>query len=43
MTVTVPVIMRIIGVVLAGFLWVHYLGMPFGLLASVATALLYLA
>lgn len=42
MTLTVPLITRIIGVIIAGFLWIHYLGMPYGLIASVATALLFL-
>jgi hypothetical protein len=36
------IIVRVIGVLLAGFLFVHFLGMPYGLLAGVATALLFL-
>lgn len=31
------------GVGLATFLWVHYLGMPYGLLAGASTAMLFLA
>lgn len=42
MTMTIPTITRIVGAVLAGYLWIHYLGMPYGLLAAVATALLFL-
>lgn len=33
---------RIIGVALATFLWYHYLGLPWGLLAGCATAMLFL-
>jgi hypothetical protein len=42
MTVSPWIISRVIGVVLAGFLFIHYLGMPYGLIAAVATALLFL-
>jgi len=42
MTLTIPLVTRIIGTVLSAFLFVHYLGMPYGLLAGVATALLFL-
>lgn len=37
-----PLVIKIIGAVLATFLWVHYLGMPWGLLAGCATAMLLL-
>ncbi len=43
MTMTPWLIVRIIGVCLAGFLWIHYLGMPYGIMAAIATALLFLA
>ncbi len=42
MQVSVPTVTKIIGCLLAGFLWIHYLGMPYGLLAGVATALVVL-
>jgi hypothetical protein len=42
MTFNTVTIIRIIGVILAGFLWIHFQGMPWGLLSAVATALLFL-
>jgi len=42
MNLTIPLVTRIVGVVIAGFLFVHFLGVPYGLLAAVATALLFL-
>jgi hypothetical protein len=42
MTLSPWIISRCIGVALAAFLWIHYLGMPYGLIAAVATALLFL-
>ena len=40
MTLTPWTVAKIVGAVLAGYLWVHYLGMPNGLIAAVATILL---
>lgn len=34
--------LRVAGVVLAAFLWVHYLGLPWGLLSGATTAMLFL-
>jgi len=42
MTMSIPTITKIIGAVLATYLWIHYLGMPYGLIAGVATALMVL-
>ncbi len=42
MSISIPTITKIIGAALATFLWIHYLGMPYGLMAGIATALLVL-
>jgi hypothetical protein len=36
-------IIKAMGAGLATFLWVHYLGMPYGILAGIATVLLFLS
>lgn len=41
-TFTVWNVTRIIGVLIACYLWIHRLGSPDGILAAVATALLFL-
>ena len=38
----IPTILRIVGVVLGTYLFVHYLGIPYGLLAGCSLAMLFL-
>ena len=42
MSMSTLLILKIVGVALATFLFVHSMGMPYGLLAGAATAMLFL-